>query len=92
MSLAGIERTVASQVVGPFLLTELLLDRLRATGLGRVITMTSGGMYAADLTVEQLEMGEGCGGVVGIDGPVAVEGFGEARDQRLDLTGERGAC
>jgi NAD(P)-dependent dehydrogenase (short-subunit alcohol dehydrogenase family) len=53
VSLAGIERTVASQVVGPFLLTELLLDRLRATGPGRVITMSSGGMYAANLTVEQ---------------------------------------
>ena len=62
VSLAGIERTVASQVVGPFLLTELLLDRLRATGPGRVITMSSGGMYAANLTVEQLEMGEGYGG------------------------------
>lgn len=52
----GLETTVASQVVGPFLLTSLLLDRLRAGG-GRVLTMSSGGMYATGLTVDRLEMG-----------------------------------
>lgn len=53
---AGTESTVASQVVGPFLLTTLLLDRLAASAPSRVITMSSGGMYAAGLTVSQLEM------------------------------------
>jgi len=52
----GTEATVASQVVGPFLLTTLLLDRLAASAPSRVITMSSGGMYAAGLTVSQLEM------------------------------------
>jgi NAD(P)-dependent dehydrogenase (short-subunit alcohol dehydrogenase family) len=64
----GIEATVASQVVGPFLLTALLLDRLAAPaadpaadptarrGPGRVVTVSSGGMYAADLTVAGLEL------------------------------------
>ena len=52
----GTEATVASQVVGPFLLTALLLDRLAATPGSRVITMSSGGMYAAGLTVAELEM------------------------------------
>lgn len=52
----GIEATVASQVVGPFLLTTLLLDRLRAAAPSRVITMSSGGMYAAGLTVRNLQM------------------------------------
>lgn len=52
----GLEQTVASQVVGPFLLTSLLLDTLAAGGPGRVITMSSGGMYAAGLTVDQLQM------------------------------------
>lgn len=52
----GTEATVASQVVGPFLLTSLLLDRLSASGSGRVITMSSGGMYAAALSVDKLEM------------------------------------
>ncbi len=57
----GTEATVASQVVGPFLLTALLLPALRvpAAGAGapsRVITMSSGGMYASKLEVEGLEM------------------------------------
>lgn len=54
----GIEQTVASQVVGPFLLTSLLLPALRAAAPGRVITVSSGGMYAAPLTVEHLQMGD----------------------------------
>lgn len=53
---SGIEATIASQVVGPFLLTSLLLDRLAATPPGRVVTVSSGGMYAAELTVDHLEM------------------------------------
>ena len=52
----GTEATVASQVVGPFLLTALLLDRLAASTPARVITMSSGGMYAAGLTVSELQM------------------------------------
>ncbi len=52
----GTEGTVASQVVGPFLLTSLLLNRLASSAPSRVITMSSGGMYAAGLTVAQLEM------------------------------------
>ena len=52
----GTEATVASQVVGPFLLNTLLLGRLAASAPSRVITMSSGGMYAARLTVSQLQM------------------------------------
>lgn len=52
----GIEMTVASQVVGPFLLTALLFDRLAASAPARVLTMSSGGMYATGLTVDDLEM------------------------------------
>ena len=52
----GTETTVAVQVIGPFLLTGLLLDRI-APG-GRVLTMSSGGMYAVPLTVTGLEMDE----------------------------------
>ena len=54
----GIEATIASQVVGPFLLTSLLLDALRPAAPGRVITMSSGGMYTAGLTLDDLQMGE----------------------------------
>lgn len=53
----GVEMTVASQVVGPFLLTNLLLPLLRVAAPGRVITVSSGGMYASPLRVEDLQMG-----------------------------------
>jgi NAD(P)-dependent dehydrogenase (short-subunit alcohol dehydrogenase family) len=52
----GTEATVAAQVVGPFLLTSQLLDRLVETGSARVITVSSGGMYTAPVTVDHLQM------------------------------------
>ncbi len=52
----GIELTVASQVVGPFLLTELLLPALRAGVRARVLWVSSGGMYSEPLSVDRLEM------------------------------------
>ena len=54
----GIEMTVAAQVMGPFLLTARLLPHLRGNRPGRVLTMSSGGMYAVPLTVDGLQMGE----------------------------------
>lgn len=53
----GTEMTTQIMVAAPFLMTSLLLDPLRAGSLGRVITMSSGGMYTAGLTVDDLEMG-----------------------------------
>ncbi len=55
---AGIEATVSSQVLGPFLLTARLLPTLTENAPARVITMSSGGMYSAGLTVNRLQMGE----------------------------------
>lgn len=49
----GIEMTWATNLVGPYLLTELLLDRIAASGGGRIIEMTSGGAYS-----QRLELGE----------------------------------
>lgn len=54
----GHESTVASQVLGPFLLTARLSTRL-AQANGRVITMASGGMYTATLDPDRLEMEPG---------------------------------
>jgi len=56
VSRQGIERTVASQVLGPFLLTGLLLPVLRATPHSRVLWVSSGGMYSQSLSVAALEM------------------------------------
>lgn len=55
----GIELTVASQVVGPFLLTGLLLPALKADAPARVLWVSSGGMYSEPLSVERLEMSAG---------------------------------
>lgn len=52
----GTEATVASQVVGPFLLTGLLLERLALSAPSRVLTMSSGGMYTSRLSVSGLQM------------------------------------
>lgn len=54
----GIESTVAAQVLGPFLMTSLLLDRLSSEVAqpGRVVTVASGGMYAAGLSTGSLQM------------------------------------
>jgi dehydrogenase/reductase SDR family member 12 len=51
----GLELTVAVHVVAPFLLTHLLMDRLHAALDGRVITMSSGGMYSERLDVTALQ-------------------------------------
>ncbi len=55
---AGVEQTVASQVVGPHAMTTALLPVLRAAAPGRVLTMSSGGMYSAPLSVSGLQMSE----------------------------------
>jgi NAD(P)-dependent dehydrogenase (short-subunit alcohol dehydrogenase family) len=52
----GIEQTVASQLVGPFLLTDLLVPLLREAPAARVVWVASGGMYAEPLSVDDLEM------------------------------------
>jgi NAD(P)-dependent dehydrogenase (short-subunit alcohol dehydrogenase family) len=51
----GRERTVAVQVLAPYLLTTTLVSNL-AAGAGRVLMMTSGGMYAERFDLEHLEM------------------------------------
>ncbi len=51
----GLERTYQVHVVGPFLLTGLLLDRLADDAPTRVITVTSGGMYAEKLVTRRVD-------------------------------------
>jgi dehydrogenase/reductase SDR family member 12 len=52
----GIERTFATNALGPFLLTELLLPMLRRGRPGRVVNVSSGGMYTARLDGEDLQL------------------------------------
>lgn len=53
----GYETTFATNLLGHFLLTELLLDKLEAPA--RIINVSSGGMYTQRLHVEDLQMERG---------------------------------
>jgi dehydrogenase/reductase SDR family protein 12 len=52
----GFELTFATNVLGPFLLTSLLLPALRRAAPSRMINVSSGGMYTARIDVEDLQL------------------------------------
>ena len=52
----GIELTFATNVLGPFLLTSLLLPMLLGDAPARVITVSSGGMYTSRLHPADLQL------------------------------------
>jgi len=54
----GIERTLAVLVVGPFVLTSGLMPLLSAAPNGRVISVTSGGMYTQRVELDDLNWRE----------------------------------
>ena len=51
----GLERTFALNHLAPFLLTNLLLDRLRESGAARVVTVSSAAQSAGHLDFEDLQ-------------------------------------
>ena len=51
----GLERTLATNLAGPHLLTRLLLPSLSKAGRARVVFVSSGGMYTQRLDVASLE-------------------------------------
>lgn len=53
----GLEMTFATNLLGHFLLTNLLLDKLEAPA--RIINVSSGGMYTQRVRVDDLEMKRG---------------------------------
>jgi dehydrogenase/reductase SDR family protein 12 len=55
----GIELTFAVNVVAPFLLNRLLTDTLAAGAPARIITVSSGGMYAQRLRADDLQNARG---------------------------------
>ena len=52
----GFELAFATNVLGPFLLTALLLPALEATAPARVLNVSSGGMYTARLRLDDLQL------------------------------------
>ncbi len=58
-SAQGHELTLATHVLGPVLLTELLRPHLRAAGDARVVLVSSGGMYTQPLVPDDLEYTRG---------------------------------
>jgi NAD(P)-dependent dehydrogenase (short-subunit alcohol dehydrogenase family) len=51
----GIERTMATDLLSPYLLTRLLLPALQAAGAARIINVASGGMYTQGMRADDLE-------------------------------------
>ena len=52
----GFELTFATNVLGPFLLTALLVPSLERSAPARVINVSSGGMYTAKLDLDDLQL------------------------------------
>ncbi len=55
----GIELTLATNVVGPFLLTQLLLPLLERSSPARIVNVSSGGMYTQKLHADDLQSERG---------------------------------
>ena len=55
-SVDGIELSFATNVTGPLLLALELMPSLRAAGPGRVVNVSSGGMYGAKLDADDLQL------------------------------------
>lgn len=75
LSVDGIELTFATNVVGPFLLTNLLTGLLGKSAPARIVNVSSGGMYTQRVHLDDLQMsGEE------FDGPTAY-----ARSKRAEV-------
>jgi NAD(P)-dependent dehydrogenase (short-subunit alcohol dehydrogenase family) len=58
LSVDGIELTFATNVLGPFLLTNLLLPLLEQSKPARIVNVSSGGMYTQRIHLDDLQMGD----------------------------------
>ncbi len=75
LSADGIELTFATNVLGPFLLTNSLMGLLERSAPSRIVNVSSGGMYTQRLHAEDLQMAAG-----EFNGPVAY-----ARTKRIEV-------
>jgi NAD(P)-dependent dehydrogenase (short-subunit alcohol dehydrogenase family) len=71
----GIELALATNVIGPFLLTELLIPILRDSAPARIVNVSSGGMYTQKIRVDDLQSERG-----DFDGPTVY-----ARTKRAEV-------
>lgn len=55
----GLETAFATDLLSPFMLTELLLPHMRSSAPARVINVLSGGMYLTGIDVDDLENARG---------------------------------
>ena len=56
LSVDGIELTFATNVLGPFLLTNLLIPLLKKSTPARIVNVSSGGMYTQRIHLDDLQM------------------------------------
>jgi dehydrogenase/reductase SDR family protein 12 len=75
LSADGIELTLATNVIGPFLLTRLLIPMLERCAPSRIINVSSGGMYTQKLEIDDLQSEHG-----NFDGPTVY-----ARTKRAEV-------
>jgi NAD(P)-dependent dehydrogenase (short-subunit alcohol dehydrogenase family) len=75
LSVDGIELTFATNVVGPFLLTNLLVPLLEKGAPARIVNVSSGGMYTQRIHLDDLQMSD-----EEFDGPTAY-----ARSKRAEV-------
>ncbi len=80
----GIELTLATNVIGPFLLTQLLLGLLRQSAPSRIINVSSGGMYTRRIDVSDLQSQGG-----EFDGPAVYARTKRAQVILTELLAER---
>jgi len=59
LSVDGIELTFATNVLGPFLLTNLLAPLLKKSAPARIVNVSSGGMYTQRIHAEDLQSAHG---------------------------------
>jgi NAD(P)-dependent dehydrogenase (short-subunit alcohol dehydrogenase family)/carbon monoxide dehydrogenase subunit G len=55
----GIEKSLALDLLSPFLLTNLLLPRMTASQPARIVNVSSGGMYTQKIRVDDLQFEKG---------------------------------
>jgi NAD(P)-dependent dehydrogenase (short-subunit alcohol dehydrogenase family) len=59
LSIDGIELTFATNVLGPFLLTNMLIGLLEKSAPARIVNVSSGGMYTQKIDVQDLQSARG---------------------------------